>query len=71
MAAAKTAGQATDGSYTIPFFTAVPVDTTSLMVQMDGHPRALPPGARTGPSRVNAAAGMTVFYTGTQAGRGS
>ena len=43
-AAAKTAGQAADGSYTIPFFTPIPVETTSLMVQMDGHPKALPPG---------------------------
>ena len=65
-AAATTAGQAADGSYTIPFFTAVPVDTTSLMVQMDGHPRALPPGVTDWAKSVNAAAGMTVFYTGTQ-----
>ena len=66
VAAAKTAGQATDGSYTIPFFTAVPVDTTSLMVQMDGHPRALPPGVTDWAKAVNAAAGMTVFYTGAK-----
>lgn len=64
--AASAAGQASDGSYTIPFFTAVPVDTTSLMVQMDGHPRALPPGETDWARSVNAAAGMTVFYTGTQ-----
>ena len=66
VAAAKTAGQATDGSYTIPFFTAVPVDTTNLMVQMDGHPRALPPGVTDWAKAVNAAAGMTVFYTGAK-----
>ena len=65
-AAAATAGQATDGSYTIPFFTAVPVDTTNLMVQMDGHPRALPPGVTDWAKAVNAAAGMTVFYTGAK-----
>jgi OmcA/MtrC family decaheme c-type cytochrome len=65
-AAAKTAGQATDGSYTIPFFTAIPVDTTSLMVQMDGHPKALPPGVTDWTKSVNARAGMTVFYTGTK-----
>jgi OmcA/MtrC family decaheme c-type cytochrome len=65
-AAAKTAGQASDGSYTIPFFTTVPVDTTNLMVQMDGHPRALPPGVTDWAKSVNAAAPMTVFYTGTK-----
>ena len=64
-AAATTAGQAADGSYTIPFFTAVPVDTTNLMVQMDGHPKALPPGETDWAKSQNAAAGMTVFYTGT------
>jgi OmcA/MtrC family decaheme c-type cytochrome len=65
-AAAKTAGQAADGSYTIPFFTAVPVDTANLMVQMDGHPKALPPGVTDWTKSVNARAGMTVFYTGTK-----
>ncbi len=65
LAAAKTAGQASDGSYTIPFFTASPVATTNLMVQMDGHPKALPPGVTDWTKSVNAAAGMTVFYTGT------
>jgi OmcA/MtrC family decaheme c-type cytochrome len=65
-AAAKTAGQAADGSYTIPFFTPVPVDTTNLMVQMDGHPKALPPGVTDWTKSVNARAGQTVFYTGTQ-----
>ncbi len=64
-AAATTAGQAADGSYTIPFFTPVPVDTTNLMVQMDGHPKALPPGETDWAKSQNAAAGMTVFYTGT------
>jgi OmcA/MtrC family decaheme c-type cytochrome len=39
LAAAATAGQAADGSYTIPFFTALPVDTADIMVVMDGHPR--------------------------------
>jgi len=39
LAAAATAGQAPDGSYTIPFFTALPVDTANIMVVMDGHPR--------------------------------
>jgi len=64
--AAQLAGQAADGSYTIPFFTALPVATTNLMVQMDGHPKALPPGkSNWATESVNAAAGMTVFYTGT------
>ncbi len=64
--AAQAAGQASDGSYTIPFFTAMPVATTNLMVQMDGHPKALPPGkSNWATESVNAAAGMTVFYTGT------
>jgi OmcA/MtrC family decaheme c-type cytochrome len=64
--AAQAAGQAVDGSYTIPFFTALPVATTNLMVQMDGHPKALPPGkSNWATEAVNAAAGMTVFYTGT------
>ena len=64
--AAQAAGQAADGSYTIPFFTAMPVNTTNLMVQMDGHPKALPPGKTNWATEsVNAAAGMTVFYTGT------
>ena len=49
----------------IPFFTALPVATTNLMVQMDGHPKALPPGEVDWAKSVNAAAGMTVFYTGT------
>ena len=35
------------------------------MVQMDGHPKALPPGEVDWAKSVNAAAGMTVFYTGT------
>ncbi len=65
-AAAQAAGQAADGSYTIPFFTPIPVETTSLMVQMDGHPKALPPGETDWAKSVNARAGMTVFYTGTQ-----
>ncbi len=34
LAAAQAAGQAPDGSYTIPFFTALPVDTPNLMVVM-------------------------------------
>jgi OmcA/MtrC family decaheme c-type cytochrome len=64
--AAQPGGPAADGSYTIPFFTAMPVATTNLMVQMDGHPRALPPGkSNWATESVNAAAGMTVFYTGT------
>ncbi len=55
-----------DGSYTVPFFTTLPVATTNLMVQMDGHPKALPPGkSNWATESVNAAAGMTVFYTGT------
>ena len=54
-----------DGSYTVPFFTTLPVATTNLMVQMDGHPKALPPGVVDWAKSVNAAAGMTVFYTGT------
>ncbi len=65
-AAAQTAGQASDGSYTIPFFTAVPVDTTNLMVQMDGHPKALPPGVTDWTKAVNAAPGMVVYYTGAK-----
>jgi OmcA/MtrC family decaheme c-type cytochrome len=64
--AAQAAGQAPDGSYTIPYFTAMPVATTNLMVQIDGHPKALPPGkSNWATESVNAAAGMTVFYTGT------
>lgn len=59
-AAAQLAGQALDGSYTIPFFTALPVDTDDAMFQMDGHPRVTVDGVS-----VNAAAPMTVFYTGT------
>jgi OmcA/MtrC family decaheme c-type cytochrome len=66
LAAAQAAGQATDGSYTIPFFTAIPVATTNLMVQMEGRPRALPPGKTDWATQsVNAPASMTVFYTGT------
>jgi OmcA/MtrC family decaheme c-type cytochrome len=66
-AAAQVAGaKGPDGSYTIPFFTPVPVATTSLMVQMDGHPKALPAGETDWAKSVNAPAFMTVFYTGTQ-----
>jgi OmcA/MtrC family decaheme c-type cytochrome len=36
------------------------------MVQMDGHPKALPPGVTDWTKSVNARAGMTVFYTGTK-----
>lgn len=65
-AAAQPGGPAPDGSYTIPYFTAMPVATTNMMVQMDGHPKALPPGkSNWATEAVNAAAGMTVFYTGT------
>jgi OmcA/MtrC family decaheme c-type cytochrome len=63
-AAAQTAGQAPDGSYTIPFFTALPVDTDDVMFQMDGHPRAVVDGVT-----YNARANMTVFYTGTARAR--
>ena len=63
-AAAATAGQSPDGSYTIPFFTPVPADTADLMVQMDGHPLALPPGETDWANAEEARPGMTVFYTG-------
>jgi OmcA/MtrC family decaheme c-type cytochrome len=68
-AAANTAqpsGPAADGSYTIPFFTTLPVDTSNLMVTMDGHPRALPPGVSDWAKSVNAAVPQAVFYTGTE-----
>jgi OmcA/MtrC family decaheme c-type cytochrome len=55
--AATAAGQAPDGSYTIPFFTALPVDTDDLMVVMDGHPRV---------DGQNARAHNAVFYTGDE-----
>ena len=64
-AAAAAAGQAADGSYTIPYFTALPVDTTDLMVVMDGHPKALPPGATDWAASVNAWARNDQYYTGT------
>ena len=64
-AAAAPGARGPDGSYTIPFFTALPVTTTSLMVTMDGHPVALPPGATDWATQaVNAPAQMAVFYTG-------
>jgi OmcA/MtrC family decaheme c-type cytochrome len=65
-AAATTAGQpAADGTYTIPFFAALPVDTTNVMVVMDGHPKGLPPGVTDWTKSVNAAAHNAVFYSGT------
>jgi OmcA/MtrC family decaheme c-type cytochrome len=70
-ATAQPGGPAADGSYTIPFFTAMPVATTSVMVQMDGHPKALPPGkSNWATESVNAAAGMAIMYTGTAKARG-
>ena len=70
-ATAQPGGPAADGSYTIPFFTAMPVATTNLMVQMDGHPKALPPGkSNWATESVNAAAGMAILYTGTAKARG-
>jgi OmcA/MtrC family decaheme c-type cytochrome len=63
-AAAVAGAKGPDGSYTIPFFTTVPVATTNLMVQMDGHPRALPPGETDWAKSVKAPAFSTVFYTG-------
>jgi OmcA/MtrC family decaheme c-type cytochrome len=59
LAAAQTAGQAPDGSYTIPFFTALPVDTADIMVVMDGHPRVSVDGTLR-----NARAHNAVFYPG-------
>jgi OmcA/MtrC family decaheme c-type cytochrome len=64
LAAAATAGQAADGSYTKPFFTAVPVDSPNLMVVMDGHPRVSVDGTFT-----NALAHNDVFYTGEERAR--
>jgi OmcA/MtrC family decaheme c-type cytochrome len=64
-AAAAPGAKGADGSYTIPFFTPVPVATTNLIVQMDGHPRALPPGVTDWANSVNAPAFATTFYTGT------
>ena len=64
-AAAATAGQAADGSYTIPYFTALPVDTADLMVVMDGHPKGLPPGETDWAKSVNAWARNDQYYTGT------
>jgi OmcA/MtrC family decaheme c-type cytochrome len=49
----------------------MPVATTNLMVQMDGHPKALPPGKSDWATEsVNAAAGMAILYTGTAKARG-